>query len=145
MLINRRTALLAGMGVVATGSLPAQMGDCSVKGDRPAYMKLHLGHWQKRIMCAFNQGGACSIYPVRPIACRNAHAVETAAFLPMWPGPSPGPSAAHASIEAASAPALSPRIAPTDLRQVLRDAASGMRSCGRAGPARKWGSITRSG
>ena len=64
----------------ATGGSPAQMADCSVKGDRATYMKLHIAHWQKRIMCAFNQGGACSIYPARPLTCRNAHAIETSAL-----------------------------------------------------------------
>ena len=28
-------------------------------------------------MCAFNHEGACSIYPVRPMLCREGHAVET--------------------------------------------------------------------
>lgn len=64
----------------AVGNAAAQMADCTAKGDNAAYMKLHIAQWQKRLLCAFNQGGACSIYPVRPIACRNAHAVETPAF-----------------------------------------------------------------
>jgi Fe-S-cluster containining protein len=28
-------------------------------------------------MCAFNHEGECLIYPVRPMACRTAHAVNT--------------------------------------------------------------------
>ena len=27
--------------------------------------------------CAFNEGGVSLIYPVRPIACRNAHALDS--------------------------------------------------------------------
>ncbi len=64
----------------ATGSTAGQMADCSAKGDRAAYMELHVAHWRKRIMCAFNRDGACSIYPARPLTCRNAHAVETSAL-----------------------------------------------------------------
>ena len=36
-----------------------------------------LRHWQKRLLCAFNHDGDCVIYPVRPVACRNAHAIGT--------------------------------------------------------------------
>lgn len=64
----------------AAGNTPAQMSDCGARGDNTGYMKLHVAHWRKRVLCAFNQGGACSIYPVRPLACRNAHAVETSAL-----------------------------------------------------------------
>jgi Fe-S-cluster containining protein len=32
---------------------------------------------QRRVMCAFNQHGSCTIYPVRPTVCRHAHAVDT--------------------------------------------------------------------
>lgn len=28
-------------------------------------------------MCAFNHDGRCVIHPVRPIGCRNAHALDT--------------------------------------------------------------------
>lgn len=64
----------------AAGSSAAQMADCSVQGDNAGYMKRHIAHWQKRLLCAFNKDGACSIYPVRPLTCRNAHAVETSAL-----------------------------------------------------------------
>lgn len=33
----------------------------------------------RNAMCAFNQGGLCSIYPARPARCRKAHALETSA------------------------------------------------------------------
>jgi hypothetical protein len=33
--------------------------------------------WRKRVMCAFNQDGSCTIYSVRPNTCRLAHAVDT--------------------------------------------------------------------
>lgn len=32
---------------------------------------------RKNVMCAFNSGGRCSIYPARPARCRKAHALGT--------------------------------------------------------------------
>jgi Fe-S-cluster containining protein len=37
----------------------------------------HLEQWQKRVMCAFNREGSCTIYPVRPLPCRSAHALDS--------------------------------------------------------------------
>lgn len=37
----------------------------------------HLDLWRKGALCAFNEGGVCTIYSVRPMACRNAHALDT--------------------------------------------------------------------
>jgi hypothetical protein len=45
--------------------------------DATAYRAAHVAQWRKRVVCAFNQGGDCTIYPVRPITCRNGHAIET--------------------------------------------------------------------
>ena len=44
---------------------------------REEYERAHKEQWQRRVMCAFNHEGACSIYPVRPMLCREGHAVET--------------------------------------------------------------------
>jgi Fe-S-cluster containining protein len=44
---------------------------------REEYERAHKEQWQRRVMCAFNHEGACSIYPVRPMLCRDGHAVET--------------------------------------------------------------------
>jgi hypothetical protein len=38
-----------------------------------------IDHWRHRILCAFNRDGLCTIYPVRPGLCRNAHALDTPA------------------------------------------------------------------
>ena len=32
---------------------------------------------QRHVMCAFNQGGACSVYAARPAVCRRTHALDT--------------------------------------------------------------------
>src|SRR5688572_22360259 len=42
-----------------------------------AYKEAHVAEWRRQALCPFNQGGDCSIYPVRPGVCRNAHAVDT--------------------------------------------------------------------
>lgn len=48
---------------------------------------LHFSLWRRGALCAFNEGGVCTIYPVRPLACRNAHALDTDAFcVPDPPG-----------------------------------------------------------
>ena len=44
---------------------------------REEYERAHKEQWKRRVMCAFNHDGACSIYPVRPMLCREGHAVET--------------------------------------------------------------------
>jgi Fe-S-cluster containining protein len=44
---------------------------------RDEYEVAHKAQWQRRVMCAFNHEGACSIYPVRPMLCREGHAIET--------------------------------------------------------------------
>jgi Fe-S-cluster containining protein len=45
--------------------------------DRPAHVAAHLDLWRKRILCAFNRNGLCTIYAVRPVVCRNQHALDT--------------------------------------------------------------------
>jgi Fe-S-cluster containining protein len=42
-----------------------------------AKLAAHLEQWQKKVMCAFNREGRCAIYAVRPVVCRNCHAVGT--------------------------------------------------------------------
>jgi hypothetical protein len=44
---------------------------------REEYERAHKEQWKRRVMCAFNHEGACSIYPVRPMLCREGHAVDT--------------------------------------------------------------------
>lgn len=60
------------------------------EGKQAEYDALHLKVWRKGAMCAFNHDGLCSIYPVRPLGCRNAHALETAErCVPDPPGGKP--------------------------------------------------------
>jgi Fe-S-cluster containining protein len=59
------------------GDGPAQLAALTVKGDAAAFKAAHVVEWRKQVLCAFNRGGDCSIYPVRPGVCRNAHAVDT--------------------------------------------------------------------
>jgi Fe-S-cluster containining protein len=62
------------------GDAPERLTEHFIRRDGPAYDQLHLSLWRRRIRCAFNQDGACTIYPVRPLGCRNAHALSTDAF-----------------------------------------------------------------
>jgi hypothetical protein len=61
----------------ATGDGPQKLSDLFARNDREAFLAEHRAQWAKRVLCAFNVDGACSIYPVRPLPCRYAHAVET--------------------------------------------------------------------
>ena len=61
------------------GDMPARLS-AKFANDPGSYMQAHIEAWSKGVMCAFNREGACSIYPVRPINCRTAHALDTSAY-----------------------------------------------------------------
>jgi hypothetical protein len=62
----------------AAGDAPEQLAALTVHNrDRAAYAEAHVAYWRRRTLCAFNQAGSCTIYPVRPLVCRDAHAVGT--------------------------------------------------------------------
>ncbi len=47
---------------------------------REPFAAAHAAHQLRRILGPFNHGGDCTVYPVRPVVCRNGHAVETADY-----------------------------------------------------------------
>lgn len=51
--------------------------DAAASGDEAAHLAAHLAQWRKKVMCAFNRDGMCTIYPVRPLLCRDCHALDT--------------------------------------------------------------------
>jgi hypothetical protein len=59
------------------GDLPERLTALFVKGDTAAFDALGVDAWRARVLCAFNRDGRCAIYPVRPLGCRNAHALDT--------------------------------------------------------------------
>ncbi|MCE9572420.1 MAG: YkgJ family cysteine cluster protein [Deltaproteobacteria bacterium] len=61
------------------GDAPAELEVAFIAGDNPAFLAKYRAQWRKRVLCAFNQDGMCTIYEVRPLVCRNAHAVGTSA------------------------------------------------------------------
>lgn len=64
----------------------ARVGDMLVAlsatyaNDPGSYRDAHVAAWAKGVPCAFLRDGACTIYEVRPISCRTAHAIDTAEF-----------------------------------------------------------------
>ena len=76
----------------AAGDLPQRLTQLFVTQKQRDYDALHLTYWRKRLLCPFNHEGSCSIYPVRPLACRNAHALDTDAHC--RPDPPQGKPAA---------------------------------------------------
>jgi Fe-S-cluster containining protein len=61
------------------GDTPAKLSARYVN-DPGSYVEAHIEGWTKRVMCAFNRGGECTIYPVRPITCRGGHALNTSEY-----------------------------------------------------------------
>jgi Fe-S-cluster containining protein len=59
------------------GDTPARLSKLYAAGDQARYMEAHIEGWNKAVLCAFNRGGDCMIYPVRPINCRAGHALNT--------------------------------------------------------------------
>jgi hypothetical protein len=60
------------------GDLPERVSERFVARDTQGYDAIMLDAWRRRVLCAFNHEGRCEIYPVRPLGCRNAHALDTA-------------------------------------------------------------------
>ncbi len=61
----------------AVGDAPERLTALLHGEDRAAYEQAHVAQWRSGTLCAFNRDGACTVYPVRPVVCRNAHAVDT--------------------------------------------------------------------
>lgn len=59
------------------GDGPERLAALTAGGDAAAFKAAHVAEWRKQVLCAFNQAGDCTIYPVRPGVCRNAHAADT--------------------------------------------------------------------
>ena len=58
------------------GDAPEALAERTARGDRAGHLRLMTEHWERRrLPCAFLRDGMCSIYPVRPLVCRTAHAV----------------------------------------------------------------------
>lgn len=56
--------------------LPELTALSSARDQKPYFSLLHEAT-RRRVMCAFNQGGRCTVYPARPLGCRDAHALDT--------------------------------------------------------------------
>jgi Fe-S-cluster containining protein len=61
----------------ALGDDVARIAELTAAGDRDAHVRAHFQAWTKRVLCAFNHGGLCSIYEARPLVCRTYHALDT--------------------------------------------------------------------
>jgi Fe-S-cluster containining protein len=60
------------------GDRPERIATLTVRNrDREEYVETHRQYWRSGNLCAFNHDGECTIYPVRPLVCRDAHACET--------------------------------------------------------------------
>lgn len=59
--------------------LPALSNLSANHKDQAPYFDLLADATRRRVLCAFDRDGRCVVYPVRPLGCRNAHALDTAA------------------------------------------------------------------
>jgi Fe-S-cluster containining protein len=103
----------------AVGQTPERLTQLFASGQQEGYDALHLQQWRQRTLCAFNHEGSCSIYPVRPLACRNAHALDTDANCP------------------ASAPAPPAAVSFLPLERFLKDATRVLRAAHNATTPRR--------
>lgn len=61
----------------------ARIGDLADKlsalfeTDAANYVAHHVDVWRQGVLCPFNRDGDCTVYAVRPIICRTAHALDT--------------------------------------------------------------------
>jgi hypothetical protein len=56
----------------------APLAEATAAGTSQAAIEAaHRELWQRRALCAFNHDGRCVIYPVRPMLCRDCHALDT--------------------------------------------------------------------
>ena len=58
----------------------AQLGELEGQTDSRPPEETHawmVSVQERKVMCAFNHEGSCTIYPVRPGVCRKAHALDT--------------------------------------------------------------------
>jgi len=62
----------------AVADAPSRQASAYAAGDTARVVEIHVEQWRRRVMCAFNRDGDCTIYPARPAKCRTAHAVGTA-------------------------------------------------------------------
>jgi hypothetical protein len=63
-----------------TGDADRKAADLTFAGKVTEHVEVLYAHWRNRVMCAFNQDGLCSVYEARPLACRTAHALDTADY-----------------------------------------------------------------
>ncbi|MCB9562490.1 MAG: YkgJ family cysteine cluster protein [Kofleriaceae bacterium] len=63
----------------ALGDLVDRWAHAAGTGDVATEVELAAAAWHRTVPCAFLDGGRCSIYPVRPVVCRDHHALGTAA------------------------------------------------------------------
>jgi len=61
------------------GDLIERVARGAATGDGAAVRAAMADTMARHVMCPFNHEGACEIYPVRPDACRVAHALDTSA------------------------------------------------------------------
>lgn len=53
-------------------------GGSSNSAEWDTYQRMSVEYARKQNLCAFNEGGRCEIYEVRPLICRSVYVLETA-------------------------------------------------------------------
>lgn len=62
----------------AVGDLADRAREGAARGDPGAVGAAASEAALRHVLCAFNRGGECTIYPVRPNVCRGCHALDSA-------------------------------------------------------------------
>jgi len=73
--------------VLAAGDGPSRAAEANAAGNTNRYQRLQVEHGRKRILCPLSSAGACDVYSVRPLPCRQVWVVDTPDYC--MPGDDP--------------------------------------------------------
>jgi len=62
------------------GDVPEKLAELTARGAFEQQQRLYIEQYERRVLCPLNRDGLCMVYPVRPLGCRSAHAVQTADY-----------------------------------------------------------------
>ena len=128
------------------GDVPERLADFTARGALKEHENLYLEQYHQRVPCPFLAAGLCTIYPVRPVGCRHAHAVDTADYcrvdnpLGRVPRRFPHPefdqavARGHALMRAAHHSSGAPRGRPKALAVAVYERLTGTRPTPTTGP-----------
>lgn len=75
--LRKRFLARADEWVRAAGERSTRAADAHAAGNAKRYMRLMKEHARQAVLCPLNEDGACAVYAVRPLPCRQGWAADT--------------------------------------------------------------------